>query len=245
MASSIAKAAVEGQAGIFELLQAEAAFTCSTDPNPIIATDALFSNVAIFGLEPVQKIAFGCQFHDAEHIQKCFNKIVEKLKELVDEKTAKFAAVIIGGEIGKSEDMVICARAEIAKSSIKMNIVFESVLKKETDAPMSLTMDTRDGAVSTYDEHKNPQKRTDYIEHMQGFVLPMTGRARSKKLVSPPDVKIAYFPFVTYCRDADEISLEMKNKIYYERDRAKKDKEESKSPGISPYEYDPNVCCIS
>lgn len=243
----------KSQAGIFELLQAEVAFTCITDPNPIIATDALFSNIAIFGLEPLQKIAFGSQFHDAEHIQKCFDRIVEKLKDILGGNTATFAVFIFGGEIGKSEAMVDCARKEIAKSSIKMKIAFEAVLKKEADAPLSIAMDTRTNIVTNYVEPKNPQRRTDYLEHMKNFVHPMTGTAGGQGPVLPPDVKIAYCPFETSGRDADEISLVMKNKLYHEKLRHKKDKDDIKSYSHFPAKKteisrdfnDPNVCCIS
>lgn len=184
----------------------EAAFSHALDLKPVIATDSLATCVGVAGYESENKCGFVIHFATEVELETSKEMLVNKIKQMSKKPvTAPIQIHLRGGIAGQSEPLVQAIEKWVQSSSEKgcpMAIVSKNVLTKGllnehgVINAMSLSLDTREGLLSTYDCSANPYSTKQKIQvTKQQEVEDLVMRILESSLKETPEIKVVYFPF--------------------------------------------------
>ncbi|KAF3362062.1 hypothetical protein PHSC3_001373 [Chlamydiales bacterium STE3] len=172
---------------IAETLIAEASFTVGTDKKPIVATYGCGPCVALGGYEPTNKIAFMVHFSNAREVRESEGLIFYNITKLMKKKiTSPIQLHLRGGIKSHSEPTIEAIKIWMRlRKDLPMEIVSEDILdKRGLFGGKSLSIDSRNGAISEYNPLDNPQTRgmrdSDAMAAMISLFI--------------PQIKLAYSP---------------------------------------------------
>lgn len=174
-------------AEIAEALQAEAAFTTSTDKKPIVATYGAGPCVALGGYDATNKIAFVVHFSNAGEVRKSGGVIFYNIARLVKTKIeAPIQLHLRGGIKGQSEAIIKAIKIWMRqRDDLPMKIASQDILDSWMSfGGKSLSIDSRNGKVSDYDPMANPTHRE--LDDMTVMMAIMSAYE--------PNIKVAYRP---------------------------------------------------
>lgn len=144
----------------------EAVFTHALDPKPIAATDSLATCIGVAGYERQDQFGFVIHFASEAALESSKEMLIEKMMQMSKKPMNNPIEIHLrGGIAGLSEPLLEAIEKWIKLASVKgcpMTIMSKDVLTKglinESGIPntMSISLDTRNGTLNTYDSSTNP-----------------------------------------------------------------------------------------
>lgn len=137
----------------------EAVFSSADQAKPVIATDSLSTCVGVAGYDRTHKLGFVVHFPTETEVETNGDEILKTMQNLVKGEIRSPVEIHLrGGISGLSEPCVNAIKKWVSSSAEKgcpMQIVSEKTLLIELTSMCSLALDTRNGAISSYDREKD------------------------------------------------------------------------------------------
>lgn len=179
----------------------EAVFTHAQDRRPIVATDALATCIGIAGYDPTNEWGFLIHFTTEDELAESMHMLNREIYQRIKNPAITPIQIHLRGGIkGLSEPLLVALEEWVASLNEKgclMEIASKQVLTEgllDRDGlpnSMSLSLDTRDGAVSEYDSRKNPFVKKPVVQNAQD-VDSIISDVMMNVAIRKPGIKIAY-----------------------------------------------------
>jgi len=146
----------------------EVVFTHASDPKPIAATDSLATCVGIAGYEKKSKSGFVTHISTEVEFETSKAMLTEKILQIATEEKNPIEIHLRGGIKNSSEPLVDAIEEwvnSLSERGYPIKILTKEVLQEGFMSPsgipnsMSISLDTRDGTLSTYDSSQNPHAK--------------------------------------------------------------------------------------
>ncbi len=178
----------------------EAVFTHALDRRPIVATDSLATCVGMAGYERENRFGFVIHFTVEDALEASKEMLLEKIKQM-SKDSHPIEIHLRGGIAGHSEPLVAAIEEWVRSSSelgCQMIIVSKEVLTEGllnasgTPNTMSISLDTRDGTINTYDSSTNPYAATRPQVNSAKEADDLFDKLFMKVISEKPEIKIVY-----------------------------------------------------
>lgn len=179
----------------------EAAFSNALDQKPIVATDSLATCIGIAGYESESRSGFVIHISTEDNLEASKEMLIEKIMQLSMKYPIQLH--LRGGIKGLSEPLMEAIERWIKSASEKgcqMVVVSKEVLTEgllsSSGVPntMSISLDTRNGAVSSYDCSINPYAKQKIQISNSKEVDDIFTQLIVKSALEKPEIKVVYFP---------------------------------------------------